>query len=171
MFYLIDIRSDVEIMFVIYLHLLTCYRIAIVRRGHPVHAHVSSRRQSGASASDWFPHSCSWEYLLCTPRVAPFVAPSLAPLRPSVLRSMSANLSLLFPLLYNTAPRRQQHFSPIAFSDKPISLSIYTTSRDGASGDRLHVKNIAHWEHAICRVGFGWRRILRVRQNLLPFDS
>ena len=60
----------------------------------------------------------------------------------SALRSMSANLSLLFlPLSFQ---RRSLLHSPIAFSDKPISRPIYTAANNGyklISGKTLFRQN------------------------------
>ena len=49
------------------------------------------------------------------------------------------------------------------------SLDLYNVTR--WSGDRLHVKDIAHWEHAICEVGVGvafseYGQLVTIRQIL-----
>ena len=48
------------------------------------------------------------------------------------------------------------------------SLDLYDVTR--RSGDRLHVKNIAHWEHAIREVGVGRRRELVTLGQILDFS-
>ena len=150
------------------------FEIAIVALGHPVHAHVSSesrwvrvaraRGRERQRASDSFPHSCSWEYLLCTPRVAPFAAPSLArPLRPSIDVG-----EFITPSPTRLCDGRSNTFPPSRFLTSR-SLDLYNVTR--WSGDRLHVKDIAHWEHAICEVGVGvafseYGQLVTIRQIL-----
>ena len=131
-------------------------------RGHPVKrmCRVDVRVRESPRP---FPHShCSWEYLLCAPRVAPCcVAPS--PGRSlSVPRSMSANLSLLSPP--DCATTTAATLSPSAFSDKPISRSVQRQARDG--GERVGTDCTSKMlRMGKQHVDVGRRRILRVRRD------
>ena len=81
---------------------------------------------------------------------------------PSVLRSMSANLSLLSPP--DCATTTAATLSPSAFSDKPISRSVQRQARDG--GERVGTDCTSKMlRMGKQHVDVGRRRILRVRRD------
>ena len=79
-----------------------------------------------------------------------------------VLRSMSANLSLLSPP--DCATTTAATLSPSAFSDKPISRSVQRQARDG--GERVGTDCTSKMlRMGKQHVDVGRRRILRVRRD------
>ena len=82
---------------------------------------------------------CSWEYLLCSPRVVLLPFPPLPSFRPSIDVG-----EFITPFPSSPFQRHSLLHSPNAFSDKPISRPIYTAANNGyklISGKTLFSQN------------------------------
>ena len=95
--------------------------------------------------------------------------PSLPSLRPSLDRCRRIYHSFPPSLLCGLRRRGGSNTFPPSRFLTSRSLDLYNVTR--WSGDRLHVKDIAHWEHAICEVGVGvafseYGQLVTIRQIL-----